>query len=552
MSIIGFLIFIYIIYKYKWNLYGIIVAVFLSLLIFPHTTNNFQSDPLFEHSLIDKTDRHDLFYHSTIASNYKNYNFCTTALHGTPEFKYWDLTNILASKLSVLLDIRCIDIYNYILPIFLWIVLLKCFLDLALFLKDKIHPDYELNIELFFIISPIITAILCFQAYIGPIQNFLRWEAPKVLAVPLGAILFSYFILVNSELFNLKKIIVRDILIMLFSSLLIYLIISTKLYLLYYLLITSFVFFIYFKNTRTRVVNISVILIAVIIYFHQTSQLWNIHSFFEISPLHLFLKVMPISQVPYIFLIYGLPCIALIYFASGNIRLFNFHEIIKSKVFITPLIFSLFYFFSISICLIFGGSQSWNLFYFTDTYLLFLIFPITFYFTRYISKLKITKIRLSYSVFIILFIIVSLSSIFSSFKSIHQSFTKKDSILTANYQSKKLVRTLKRLSSIQNDGSVLYIPKNCKRVWNSIKFEYDYLKPLFYTALSETPLLYGLPDGFNNTDSLNMGFGFHSYRDSNYTKPLNYEEVKFNAKSFGYKNLITLTDDFNFNIEPLL
>ena len=38
----------------------------------------------------------------------------------------------------------------------------------------------------------------------------------------------------------------------------------------------------------------------------------------------------------------------------------------------------------------------------------------------------------------------------------------------------------------------------------------------------------------------------------NYTIPLNYEEVKLEAKSFGYKNLITLTDDFNFNIELLL
>ena len=138
ISITGFLIFTYIIYKCK--LYGIIVAVFLSLLIFPHTTNNFQSDPLFEHSLIDKTDRHDLFYHSTIASNYKINNFCTTALHGAPKFKYWDLTNILSSKLSIILNIRCIDIYNYILPILLWLILLRCFLDLALTLQNKLHP----------------------------------------------------------------------------------------------------------------------------------------------------------------------------------------------------------------------------------------------------------------------------------------------------------------------------------------------------------------------------------------------------------------------------
>ena len=117
----------------------------------------------------------DLFFHSSIASNYKFYDNCSTGIHGLKSFHYWDLSNFLCSKLSSILGIRSIDFYSFMYPAMIMPLLLKYSSDLVYRVSDKLrfnkHFAYRHAISIALLVS---LSFLTLHPYFGPAQNFLK------------------------------------------------------------------------------------------------------------------------------------------------------------------------------------------------------------------------------------------------------------------------------------------------------------------------------------------------------------------------------------------
>ena len=106
------------------SFYPFLIGLVLVITVGSNIVCNHQTDFNYKLSLTDNFEGQDHLFHSVIASNYKTKGICTTSLHDSPKFKYWDFSNRIAAKFSSHLGIRAFDFYNLIFPIFIWSIFL--------------------------------------------------------------------------------------------------------------------------------------------------------------------------------------------------------------------------------------------------------------------------------------------------------------------------------------------------------------------------------------------------------------------------------------------
>ena len=562
LCILGYLLFIKLIFEQKTSLMNWTLAVCFLVIIFPHTINNFQSDMLYKLSLFDNSNRHDLFFHSTLASNYKIFGYCTTALHNAPQFEYWDITNILSSKLSSRLNISTLSVYSFILPLLLWSVLLKLSADLIL--KCTYFEYKKYKYFSFLLLFIIVTAVLCFQSYIGPVQNYMRWVAPKVLAVPLGLILILFLIFISAEIIKIKNKFLFIIIGFGFSVTFLYLIFYTKLYLSHFIMISLGVLVFYRLKTKLNYLLIINLLNSVLLYIFITLKFSTIHGSFDTRFFSLLTNVMPNSQILWLIFNYGLPLILILCINRGESRvkfnsIFTRNSSIQNLVIIILLIL---FIFVTSLVILVGGQHRWNIFYYTDTFYLLLIIPLCIVLMNYLLSLNLRKLNINQLVFMLFLIFTFLNTFGSGLKSWSNSLSDRSKLIALQNNDNlgiedekqkilNLTQTLEIIRKENRNSSVLWVPKTNTTAWNTTSVEYPELRPFIFSALSEMPLIYGFPPGLKQNNLKNIGFAYQSYSSIESDHNLSISEVLVKAKQMGYNNLYNLVSHSYFTHHKL-
>jgi len=278
ISVLGFFLFLKNFYLLKKNLFLLLGSLALILIIGGHILCNSQSDFLFVQTLANEKTNCDLYFHSTLASNFKNFEYSTTALHSKPKFEYWALTNFLVAKLSNHLGIRSIDFYNCIYPVMIWSKLLfllhfGLIKTLGLF-YPHITNNRSVNLFASFIIANSIS-LLAFKPTWGPIQNYFKWEIYSVLSVPTAFYLIIISIFVVSELQQIKSKLVQFLSISIYTIISASLLCMIKLYMMHYILSFLLIFCILTEKLKFRIYFIIIFFISLIvyIYFHINNNM---------------------------------------------------------------------------------------------------------------------------------------------------------------------------------------------------------------------------------------------------------------------------------------
>ena len=557
LYISGYLFFIKLIFKQKPKLLNWALAACFLIIIAPHTINNVQSDMLYKLSLFDNSNRQDLFFHSTLASNYKIFGYCTTALHNAPQFEYWDITNILSSKLSSRLNISTLSVYSFILPLLLWSVLLKLSADLILRCTDFDNKDY--GYFSFILLFIVVTAVLCFQSYIGPVQNYMRWIAPKVLAVPLGLILILFLIFISAEIIKIKNKFLFMIMGFGLSVTVLYLIFHTKLYFSHFIMISLGVLLFYRLKRKLNYLLIINLLNSVLLYIFITLKFSAIHGSFDIQFFSLLTSIMPSSQILWLFFGYGLPLLSILCVSRGESRvklnsIFTRNSNIQQLVIIILLIL---FIFVTSLVILVGGQHRWNIFYYTDTFYLLLIIPLCIVLMNYLLNLNLRKLNINQLVFMLFLIFTFLITFGSGLKSWSNSLSDRSKLIALQNNDNlgiedekqkilNLTQTLEIIRKENRNSSVLWVPKTNTTAWNTTSVEYPELRPVIFSALSEMPLIYGFPPGLKQNNLKNIGFAYQSYSSIESDHNLSISEVLVKAKQMGYNNLYNLVSHSHF------
>lgn len=562
LYILGYLFFIKLLFDQKPILLNWILAVCFLVIIFSHIINNHQTDMLYKLSLFDNSNRQDLFFHSTLASNYKIFGYCTTALHDAPQFEYWDITNILASKLSTRLNIGTFSVYSFILPLLLWTVILKLSTDLILrctHFDNKNHRYFS-----FMLLFMVVTAVLCFQAYIGPVQNFLRWDAPKILAVPMGLILILFLIFINTEIIEIKNRFLFIIIGFGLSASVLYLIFYTKFYFSHFIMISLGVLVFYKFKRKLNYLIIINLLNSVFLYIFFTTSFSGMHGTFDIQPFSLLDNVVPDSQFHWLIFSFGFPLLTILCLNWGE-RSVELNSLFTRNVNnekIGVIILSILFIFVTLLVTLIGGTNRWNIFYYTDTFYLILIIPLCIALIKYLSTLNLKKLNVNQLILMLFLIFTFLNTFGYGLKSWSNSFSDRSKLIAFqeydNLEIKdeeqkilNLTQTLEKIRKENKKSSVLWVPKTNTTAWNTINIEYPQLRPFIFTALSEMPLIYGFPPGLKQNNLKDIGFAYQSYSTIESDHNLTISDVLVKAKQMGYNNLYSLVSHSHFTHHKL-
>lgn len=562
IGIIGYFLFFKDIFFQRYHVVYFVVSIFGIIIISGHIFGNSQCDPFYIYTLLNKRANCDLYFHSTLAANYKNFGYCTTALHGAPKFEYWSLTNLIASKLSNHFNIRSLDFYNIIFPGIIWgkvLFLLHFVIKISFDSLNKIKSNQLIINSLISFLMINVISMLVFKPTWGPIQNYFKWEIYSVFSVPLSLVFIMTFFLATLEIFKIKNKVLKYIL---FSSITVFgfsLIFNLKIYLAHYIIGTTLLMIFRKQSIIERNFCTLAFLLSLIIYIYYHTNSYMVKNAFVISFMDIWNRMLTISQILWSIFSFTFIPLVIIFLIKGNFVIRK--NIISIQSFRNNFIIFLIVFLfllSFSPSIFFGGSHVWNLLYYIDTFYILMCFPLTLYLTLYIQGEFRSKIRFSFILLILFISITMLTGIGSGIVSFKEKFYKKNKleenfseIANSNYSHEKdqvfqLTSTLTEIFYKKLDNSVLWVPYTNEIAWNSFNMNFNYGVPFVFTAITELPLIYGFPK-VENSILQNVMFGYDSYSHFpiNYTDTL--ENVTNVAKSQGYKNLYVLEDFESFS-----
>ena len=547
---IGYILFILVIVKSDHRLRNLFFSVlFCVIYIFNFSFDGEGNIHYLKDLLTIKTKDIDLYFHSSIASNYKIQNNCTTGVHGFYNFQYWDLSNRFAANLGAYLGIRCIDFYCFLYPLFIIPVLLKFSHELIskYIIRYNLKPSSNQNLLITFSLL-VSLSFLTIHPYFGPTLFFFKWECHRTFNLLLAIVITFKFILVLYELILNKNIRTSNFLLFTSSLFFLYCITNFKFYFLYFALLSTFI--LCFTHTskeialKLRFLFLSCILVFIYFLIFQNS---NAQSILQIDPFSIWKLNTNNQHILWSPFSLGLPLVLLIFLNQNNIYFRDFlclNKIRRPSNISIIILFSLL-FLSLIPTFVYGGPLVWNTLYPINTYYFFLSVPLSIVIIVHLNSLNFRNPTLT-NVITLLFLTIAvlnstgtgLLNFYNKFNH-HNEFNKYLTDNSLKYEKlMKLDETLNKLSKAKQPNSALWIPKYNEEVWELLAIK-PYALPFVFSSLSELPLLYGFPDipdyAFNK-----IGYGYSAFDiiprnlDSNLSKTL------IESKNLGFDYIYVL------------
>ena len=427
------------------------------------------------------------------------------------------------------------------------------------YINDK--NNERVSISLIFL-QLICISFLSISPTWGPIQNFFKWEVYKVISIPLVIVFILFSIFIFIELNNLKTSIL-NLLYFLFFTFSSIIICSTKLFLMHYILI-SLLFLNLFNQNKSQRYFLAILFTfstTVYLFFYFNNSM--VQDAFKLSLFQLWKQLLSETQMLWTPFSFGFVIIVILFLSKGDFyfskNIFKY-ESLRKNVHIL-ILFSCF-FLSILPTILFGGNHAWNLFYFIDTFYILLSFPLSFYLVSYFFSYDYKNIRFSFSLisfFILLVFISSFGSGISSFASKlnrqksfleFQSYQKSIADISSKNSTYILCNTLNNLFKQKNKNSVLWVPKSNRDAWEKMVMRFPYGVPFVFSALSELPQLFGIPD-LPVPVLQDAMFGYNSYDYSTFPYTPTLDEALSEAKRFGYDTLYVLNSVDTFDVHEI-
>jgi hypothetical protein len=550
ISFAGIALSLYIIYCCNGKFYRILLSViFVIIYTFSYSLDG-EGNVHYLKTLLDLQSKDiDLFFHSTIASNYKFYDSCSTGVHGLKSFHYWDLSNLLCSKLSNTLDIRSIDFYSFMYPAMIMPLLLKYSNDLVYRVSDKLrtnkHFTYSHAISIALLVS---LSFLTLHPYFGPVQNFLKWPCHRTFNLLIGFIITLKFTLVLIEIIKVDKLKYSNLLLALYSIVFIYLIAKTKYYFLYFALLSSFLLC-FMVTSRETIVKFRILFISCLVVFLYFTFYIDVKtsSHFEIQPFHIWKLNANEHHTLWSPFSIGFPIVLIILLTNFRFHLSDFFSLrkVRSKHHIIFLILILNFFMALFPTFIFGGEYVRNLLYPINTYYFFLSIPFAIILAKYLSTIKYKNLSLKNTLFLLFLFLTFFHSSSTALINAHHKFNDHQQALldykNPNDKLKKILLindTLFNLSTTKLPDAVLWVPKKNKEAWQLLTAD-KYALPFVFSSLSELPLIYGFPEIADDI-ILEQSHGYTIFEEvpRNLNSDLNQSIEE--AKRLGFQNLYVL------------
>ena len=495
----------------------------------------------------------DLFFHSSVASHYKTYDYCTTGVHGLKSFQYWDLSNLIGSNLSKFLNTRSIDFYSFLYPSIIMPLLLKYSNDLVCRISDglkinkNVHYNHAISISLLVSLS-----FLTLHPYFGPVQNFLKWPCHRTFNLLIAFTISLKFILVLTELIRDNKLFYSKSIVAIITIFYVYIIANCKFYFIYFILLSSFILC-FIQTSKEKSSRIKILLISTLTVFLYFSFLTSIKStsYFEFQPFQIWKLNANEHHTLWSPFSLGFPLILLIFLSNDKFYIKDLINIqkLRSKKYITFTILILSFVMSLLPTFILGGEYVRNLLYLINTYYFFLSIPFAIVLTRYLSTINYKNLSFNNLVVFLFLFLTLLHSSSTAIINFYNKYTYYKETLYTNKSTDdnyhdiiQLNNTLLGLSKTKLPDSVLWVPKTNIDAWKLVDNSIDSRRPalpFIFSSLSELPLIYGFP---NLPDELffRVGYGFSSFNKipRNLDSDLN-QSIK-EAKRLGFENMYVL------------
>lgn len=548
LSVIGFSLFLKNFLNNR-SFYPYLIGLILVIFVGSNIVCNHQTDFNYKLSLTDNFKGQDHLFHSVIASNYKTKGICTTSLHDSPKLNYWDLSNRIAANFSDHLGIRALDFYNLIFPIFIWsIFLFLSYQVLDFFISEKL----QIANYLIYLVFPIVLASLTFFPNFGPVNNFLKWEAHKILCVPLALSLLILFAFCFYEILKIENFRISLLLKIICTIFFISIISQTKLFIVHFILLSVFVSIFYKIDKKLRSSLFIMLASSFLTYFYFHLKYKGLTNHIIISFFDLWNQCAPQTSWLWSPFILGFPLLSLLYLKYHKTHL-NFRSL-KSWLYSKHLISSLLiicFVFSVSVTIPFSGPYQWNLLYYLDTYYIILSLPLSYYLYNFFKLIHFKSINIIHTIIVFFLVLCFLQSSIFGINRWYQIFNDSNFIKNFNSTDSKIIdsislcNTLKNLYTEKKPNSVLWIPRNNIQYSHTFDLNYEFAKPFAYSAMSELPLLFGFPSTDDNKFK-DAGFGFNAYQSFKFNPDSNLEYAKLEAKQLGYTFLVVLDSSSEF------
>lgn len=554
ISLTGYIMLVYVIILSKHIFISLLISIaFIIIYTFSYSFDG-EGNTQYLQSLFDLNHKDlDLFFHSSVASHYKNYDHCTTGVHGLKLLEYWDLSNLIASKLSNFLNIRSIDFYSFLYPSIIMPLLLKystdivCRISEGLKINKNIRYNHAISISLLFSLS-----FLTLHPYFGPIQNFFKWPCHRTFNLLIAFVISLKFILVLTELIQDNKLYYSKSIVAIISIFYVYMITNCKFYFIYFILLSSFILC-FFETSKEKSYRIKIIFISTLTVFLYFTFFISIKSTsnFELQPFQIWKLNANEHHTLWSPFSLGFPLILLILLSYDKFYIRDLLNIqkLRSKKYILFSILILSFLMSLSPTFILGGEFVRNLLYLINTYYFFLSIPLAIVITSYLSKINCKNLTFN-NLIVLLFLFLSLlHSSSTAIINVYNKFNYYQETLyinkTTNYHYHDIIqlnKTLLNLSKTKLPDSVLWVPKTNKDAWKIIDSSIESRQPalpFIFSSLSELPLIYGFP---NLPDELffRVGYGFSSFKNIPRNLDSNLNQSIKEAERLGFKNLYVL------------
>ena len=550
LCFVGIILFLHVLFCSRNKAYGILMSMlFVIVYTFSYSLDG-EGNIHYLATLLDIHSKDiDLFFHSSIASNYKIYDSCTTGVHGFNPFQYWDLTNILSSNLSKVLDIRAIDFYSFMYPAMIMPLIMKYFNDIVYRVSDNLRINESLTYSNVISVSLLISlSFLTLHPYFGPVQNFLKWPCHRTFNLLIGFLITLKFTLVLIELIKENKLKYSNLLLVLYSIVFIYLIAKTKYYFLYFALLSTFLLCL-MDASRETIVKCRILFISCLVVFLYFTFYIDIKttSHFEIQPFHIWKLNANEHHTLWSPFSIGFPIVLIILLSNFRFYLSDFFSLrkVRSKQHIIFLILILNFFMALFPTFIFGGDYVRNLLYPINTYFFFFSIPFAIVLAKYLSSINYKNLSLNNTLLLLFLFLTFFHSSSTALINAHNKFNDHQQALkdykNPNNKLKNVLLlndTFKNLSETKLSDAVLWVPKNNKEAWQLLETDH-YALPFVFSALSELPLIYGFPE-IPDDIILQQSHGYTIFEEvpRNSNSDLN-QSIK-EARRLGYKNLYVL------------
>ena len=550
ISFAGIALSLYTIYYCNYKFYRFLLsALFVIIYTFSYSLDG-EGNVHYLKTLLNLQSKDiDLFFHSSIASNYKFYDNCSTGIHGLKSFHYWDLSNFLCSKLSSKLGIRSIDFYSFMYPAMIMPLLLKYSSDLVYRVTDKLkinnHFAYNHAISTALLVS---LSFLTLHPYFGPVQNFLKWPCHRTFNLLIAFTITLKFTLVIIEFLQCNKNKYSNVFLAIYSITFIYMIAMTKYYFIYFALLSSFVicFMKISKEIQLKFRILFISCLAVLLYFSFYIDI-KTASHFEIKPFQIWQLNANEHHTLWSPFSIGFPIIFIILLSKLKFNILDFITFrkLRTRQNILLLILILNFLMALFPTFIFGGNYVRNILYPINSYYFLLSIPFAIVLAKYLSTINFKNLSLNH---IILLLFLFLTFFHSSSTALinanakfndHQQALKEYKYPNDNFNKVlQLNTTLKNLSSTKLSDSALWVPKENNDAWQLLDTDH-YALPFVFSSLSELPLIYGFPE-IADEIILKQSHGYTIFEKVPRNLNSDLTQSIKEAKRLGFKNLYVL------------